>query len=36
MNPNRNGLNEVFPVELVLLVTGFGISAVLFVAAWLY
>jgi hypothetical protein len=35
MNPNRK-IYDIVPMELVLLVAGFGVSGALFLAAWLY
>ena len=36
LNWKKRGIPNSFPLELVLLMVGFTISASLFVAAWLY
>jgi hypothetical protein len=36
MSPNRNGLTDTLPLELILLLVGVSVSAALFIASWMY
>jgi hypothetical protein len=36
MSPNRNGLTDVIPLEVLLFLLGVSVSLALFVASWMY
>ncbi len=36
MSPNRNGLTDTLPLEVILFLLGVSVSVALFVASWVY